>query len=172
MDFFSDVITPCERCSGSGFSDEVLEIVIDDITIYYVLQITFSEIAGFLDTHLTAKAFAQARSILDLIDKTGLGHLTSGRSQKTLSTGELQRLKLVSGLSYKAGNNTLFLLDEPTGGLHPKDTAKLMTLFNELTEAGNTIVCVSHEPLLMASAAGTIELGPGGGKQGGKIINT
>ena len=172
MDFFSDVITPCERCSGSGFSDEVLEIVIDDITIYYVLQITFSEIAGFLDTHLTAKAFAQARSILDLIDKTGLGHLTSGRSQKTLSTGELQRLKLVSGLSSKTGNNTLFLLDEPTGGLHPKDIAKLMTLFNELIEQGNTIICVTHEPQLIASATDIIELGPGGGTRGGRIVGS
>jgi len=172
MDFFSDIVTPCERCSGSGFSDDVLEITLDKKTIYDALQITFSELPAFFDTHLQTKSLTQAKSILDLIEKTGLGHLTCGRSQKTLSTGELQRLKLVSGLSYKAGNNTLFLLDEPTGGLHPKDTAKLMTLFNELTEAGNTIVCVSHEPLLMASAAGTIELGPGGGKQGGKIINT
>jgi excinuclease ABC subunit A len=170
MDFFSDVISPCERCGGSGFKDEVLEIIIDGKTIYDALQIPFDEISGFFDTFLQGKSKIPVKSILELIEKTGLGHLSSGRSLKTLSIGELQRLKLVSGLSSKTGNNTLFLLDEPTGGLHPKDIDKLMKLFNELIDAGNTIVCVTHEPLLIAAASKTIELGPGGGTQGGRIV--
>ena len=172
MDFFNDVVSPCERCNGSGFRDEVLEIMIENKTIYDALQITFNKLSGFFDTHLQGKSITQAKAILELIEKTGLGHLTSRRSQKTLSTGELQRLKLVLGLSTKKDDNTLFLLDEPTGGLHPKDTTRLMALFNELIEAGNTIVCVTHEPLLIASASEIIELGPGGGRQGGRIVGS
>ncbi|HNW89716.1 MAG TPA: ATP-binding cassette domain-containing protein [Bacteroidales bacterium] len=170
MDFFSDASSPCERCGGSGFRDEVLEITAGSKTIYDVLQIPFAEISGFFEAHLQGKSKAQATSILELVEKTGLGHLVCARPLKTLSTGELQRLKLVSGLLAKTGNNTLFLLDEPTGGLHPKDINNLMKLFSELIEAGNTIVCVTHEPLLIAAAAKTIELGPGGGTQGGKIV--
>ena len=97
--------------------------------------------------------------------------MSSGRSLRTLSTGELQRTKLVSGLSEKKDNNTIFLLDEPTGGLHQNDINKLMNLFNELIESGNTIVCVTHEPLLIENAANTIELGPGGGTRGGQIVS-
>ena len=79
-------------------------------------------------------------------------------------------MKLVSGLSGKTGSNTLFLLDEPTGGLHPNDIERLVKLFNELVEAGNTIVCVTHEPILMRAASRAVELGPGGGINGGRII--
>jgi len=171
MDFFNDVITPCERCGGSGFKDDVLEIMIDGKTIFDILQTSFSELFVFFDAHLQNKSKTQAKSILELIEKTGLGHLSCHRLLKTLSTGELQRLKLVTGLSRKSGNNTLFLLDEPTGGLHPNDIEKLMKLFNELVEKGNTIVCVTHDPMLIASAAITIELGPGGGTNGGMIIS-
>jgi excinuclease ABC subunit A len=171
MDFFSDVSSPCEICSGTGFKDEVLEIRIDNKNVFDILQIPFSELAEFFNTHIQGKSKAQVISILELIEKTGLGHLSSGRSLKTLSTGELQRLKLVSGLSSKTDNNTLFLLDEPTGGLHPKDIEKLMSLFNELIEEGNTIICVTHEPLLISYASNVIELGPGGGTKGGLIIS-
>jgi excinuclease ABC subunit A len=79
-------------------------------------------------------------------------------------------LKLVSGLSGKTNDNTLFLLDEPTGGLHPKDIEQLIKLFGELIDAGNTILCVTHEPMLMNCAAKNIEFGPGGGTRGGRII--
>ncbi len=170
MDFFNDVISPCERCGGKGFSDEVLEIMTDGKTIYDTLQITFDEITGFFDAHSPSKSKEQVMLILELIQKTGLGHLICGRSLKTLSTGELQRLKLVHGLSAKTSSSSLILLDEPTGGLHPKDIEKLLKLFNGLIEGGNTIICVTHEPLLMAAASKTIELGPGGGTKGGRIV--
>ena len=171
MDFYSDVVTPCESCGGTGFRDEILEIVIDGTTIWEALQISFDEISVFFDAFCPAKSKESVKLILALIEKTGLGHLNCGRSLKTLSTGELQRLKLVSGLASKTGNNTLILLDEPTGGLHPKDTAKLVELFNALIDEGNTIVCVTHEPILMAAATKIIELGPGGGHQGGLVLS-
>ncbi|NVO19851.1 MAG: AAA family ATPase [Bacteroidetes bacterium] len=170
MDFFSDIISPCERCGGSGFREEVLEVMIDGRNICDTLQLTFDESPGFFETHTAGKADKNLKKILELIQKTGLGHLSCGRTLKTLSTGELQRLKLVTGLSSRIGNKTLILLDEPTGGLHPKDIKKLLKLFNELIEEGNTLVCVTHEPLLMAAASRTIELGPGGGTQGGRIV--
>jgi excinuclease ABC subunit A len=170
MDFFSDAIYPCERCGGTGFRDEVLDIRIDGKTIFDALQVPFDEISGFFDAHLQGKSKQPVKFILELIGKTGLGHLTSGRSLKSLSTGELQRLKLVSGLSAQTGSNTLFLLDEPTGGLHPRDIAQWLKLFNELVEAGNTIICVTHEPLLITASCKTIELGPGGGTRGGLIV--
>lgn len=170
MDFFNDIVSPCERCGGTGYSDDVLEVMIDGKTIYDILQITFDEIADFLDTHLHGKSEQQVKTILELIQKTELGYLTCGRSLKTLSTGELQRLKLVLGLSAKTSSNSLILFDEPTGGLHPRDIKKLLVLFNELIEEGNTIICVTHEPLLMAAASKVVELGPGGGTRGGMVI--
>jgi len=99
-----------------------------------------------------------------------MGHLSCSRQLKTLSTGELQRLKLVSGLSARAGSNTLFLLDEPTGGLNPSDIMKLLSLLGELIDEGDTIVCVTHEQLLLGAASAIIELGPGGGTNGGRIV--
>ncbi|MBK7028019.1 MAG: AAA family ATPase [Bacteroidales bacterium] len=170
MDFFNDIETPCERCGGTGFRDEVLDVYIEGKSIYDALQLSFDESVTFFETNLPGKSDKTLHPVLQLIQKTGLGHLSPGRSLKTLSTGELQRLKLVSGLASKTGSNTLILLDEPTGGLHPKDIQKLLKLFAELIKEGNTLVCVTHEPLLMASAQSIIELGPGGGSQGGKII--
>ncbi|HNW57338.1 MAG TPA: ATP-binding cassette domain-containing protein, partial [Bacteroidales bacterium] len=170
MDFFNDVTTPCERCGGTGFRDEVLQVKIDGKTVYDVMQIPFSEMSAFIDTHHHGKHEKQIKTVLQLIEKTGLGHLTCGRSLKTLSTGETQRLKLISGLSSMTGNNTLFLLDEPTGGLHQKDVTILLGLFNEIVTAGNTIICVTHDQLLTSAATVTFELGPGGSTNGGKII--
>jgi len=171
MDFFSDVHSVCEHCGGTGFNDETLEIKVDDKTIFDVLQITFSNLSCFINTHIKGKSVTQSKIILELLEKTGLGHLSSGRSLKTLSAGELQRLKLVTGLSLSKSNNILFLLDEPTGGLHPKDILKIVKLFNEIIDAGNTIICVTHEPMLIDNASHVIELGPGGGPKGGRIIS-
>jgi excinuclease ABC subunit A len=169
MDFIDDVSSPCERCSGTGFRNEVLEVRVNGLTVFDVLQIPFSELSGFFDANIPGKSKEQVSNILELIRKTGLGHLSAGRLLKTLSTGELQRLKLVAGLSGNTGSNTLILLDEPTGGLHPNNIDQLLNLFNNLVEAGNTIVCVTHEPKLIAAASVIIELGPGGGTRGGHI---
>lgn len=170
MDFFSDIISPCERCGGTGFRDEVLEVLKEGKTIYQALQLPFDENYSFFKEHGQRTVDHKVLKMLELIDETGLGHLSPGRSLRTLSNGELQRLKLVSGLSTLSGKNALILLDEPTGGLHPKDIKKLLNLFNALVSDGHTLVCVTHEPLVMAAAAKTIELGPGGGKHGGMIM--
>ncbi|HOY33433.1 MAG TPA: AAA family ATPase, partial [Bacteroidales bacterium] len=170
MDFFNDVVSPCERCGGTGFKDEILGISIDGQTVFDVLQIPFNELSLFFDSYLPGRSGLVVRNMLSILKKTGIEYLNSCRSLNTMSTGELQRLKLVLGLSSKKGNNTLFLLDEPTGGLHPKDIIKIINLFNEIIMDSNTIVCVTHEPLLVKAAAKYIELGPGGGTQGGFII--
>jgi len=170
MDFFSDVSYPCEKCSGTGFRDEIMEITIEGKTVYDVLQIPLCELRSFFDACNKGKHDRFVIQVIELMIKTGLGHLSCGRTLQTLSTGELQRLKLVSGLSSKSGNKNLIMLDEPTGGLHPKDTGKLLLLFRELIEEGNTIICISHEPLVLAAASAIIELGPGGGSNGGRIL--
>ena len=170
MDFYNDVVTPCERCSGTGFCDDVLEVIIEGKTISEALQITFDEIIAFFDSNFRVKSEKTSKKTLELIQKTGLSHLSCDRSLKTLSGGELQRLRLVYGLSAKTETNNLILLDEPTGGLHPKDIQNLLKLFNSLIEEGNTLVCVTHEPLLMAVSSKIIELGPGGGAKGGQIV--
>lgn len=170
MDFFSDVHTPCDHCGGTGFNDKIREVKIDGNSICEVLQIPFRRLSGFLKEHCKRKYMEQSRAVLELIEKTGLGHLTCGRSFKTLSIGELQRLKLVSGISANKSNHALFLLDEPTGGLYSKDIEKLILLFDELIQAGNTIVCITHAPSLISAAGRIIELGPGGGSRGGRIV--
>ncbi len=170
MDYFSDVITPCERCGGSGYNDEVMQITIDGKDIFEIHQLPFTDLAELVEKCLHGKLKNKAFNILQLLEKTGLGHLSSGRVLKTLSTGELQRIKLVTGLLAKTADNNLILLDEPTGGLHPTDTVQLLKLFEELLLAGNTLVCVSHEPMMLQAASVVIELGPGGGKQGGMIV--
>ncbi|HBB90322.1 MAG TPA: hypothetical protein DC042_00965 [Bacteroidales bacterium] len=175
MDFFADVISPCERCGGTGFRDEVMEVRISDKVesdkvISEVLMVPFGDLWRLLEGHIHGKAKIQAEKILSLVQKTGLGHLSCSRTLKTLSAGELQRLKLVSGLSTLHGSSTLFLLDEPTGGLHTTDIGRLLILFRELSDAGHTILCVTHEALLMEAAGKVIELGPGGGKDGGRVV--
>jgi len=170
MDYFSDVSTPCERCGGTGFRDDVLEVRVQGQTIFDALQIPFAGLSGFAEGRLPAKWMERFEPVVELMSKTGMSHLTSGRFLRTLSTGELQRLKLVSALASKSGNHPLILLDEPTGGLHGNDIDLLIRLFAELIGTGSTIICVTHEPRLMAAASVVIELGPGGGSQGGEII--
>lgn len=170
MDFFSDVYSPCERCGGTGFRDEILDVKTDGRTISDALQIPFDEISDFIGPFLKVKPGKHIKSVLELIAKTGLGYLTSGRSLKTLSTGELQRMKLIAGLSQRSSGNNLILLDEPTGGLHSRDIIRLLKLFDCLLEEGHTILCVTHEKLVIENAGKIIELGPGGGRQGGHVI--
>ena len=112
----------------------------------------------------------QSENIFNMMEKTGLNYLGLGQPLNTLSTGELQRLKLVSGLSSVQEKNVLCLFDEPTGGLHPSDTLVLLKLFNEMIEDGASIVCVTHDSMLSSYADYLIELGPGGGSKGGEII--
>lgn len=166
MDFFSDVFSPCERCEGTGFRDEILAVTVEGKNIDGVLHMTFDEWEG---VHAFG-AHKALKPVLDFLRKTGLGHLSPGRLLDTLSTGELQRLKLVRGLSQLSEGAALLLLDEPAGGLHRKDIELLLTLFDELITGGHTVLCVTHEPLLMDAAFKRFELGPGGGTKGGYLV--
>jgi len=170
LDFWSDADVLCETCNGQRFNKKVLEIKIDDLTIADILSTSFDNAAEFFKEHLTPSGGDHIASIFNLIKKTGLNYLTLGQPMNTLSTGELQRLKLVEGLASAKKKNILFLLDEPTGGLHPTDALKLTALFDDLISQGATIICVTHDQVLSNHADYLIELGPGGGKYGGEIV--
>jgi excinuclease ABC subunit A len=170
LDFWSDAEVICESCNGQRFNKKVLDIKIEDYSIADVLSISFEKASEFFRNHLTSSTANQTAKLFDLIEKTGLNYLTPGQPLNTLSTGELQRLKLVEGLTNTKKNNVLYLLDEPTGGLHPTDSLKLTTLFENLISQKATIICVTHDQVLSNRADHLIELGPGGGNAGGEII--
>jgi len=170
LDFWSDAEVLCETCKGARFKSEVLEIKTDNLSIADVLSLSFAEAAIFFKKHLPVTAWKQTENIFTMMEKTGLNYLCPGQPLNTMSTGELQRLKLVSGLSSVKEENVLCLFDEPTGGLHPSDTLVLLNLFNEMIENGASIVCVTHDSMLSSYADYLIELGPGGGSKGGEII--
>jgi excinuclease ABC subunit A len=170
LDFMNDASVICDSCKGKRFKPEVLEIRIADQNISEVLDMTFSEASVFFSEQLTASTWKQFEKIFLLAEKTGLSYLTLGQPLNTLSTGELQRLKLIHGLSSVKEKNTLLLLDEPSGGLHPTDILILLKLFDELISNGGSILCVTHDSLIGAYADHIIELGPEGGQKGGYII--
>ena len=170
LDFWSDAVVLCESCNGNRFAQEILNIRIDNFNIADILSLPFEQVIEFFKKHLKSYTKSQTAHIFDLLIKTGLNYLTPGQPLNTLSTGELQRLKLVEKLANTKKDNVLYLMDEPTGGLHPADAIKLTVLFDELISNGATIVCVTHDRVLSNRADFLIELGPGGGKYGGEII--
>lgn len=170
MDFFPDASSICENCAGKGYKEEVLNIQIDGFNIYETEQWDFPTLKIFLQQHLPEKKVQEISGIFHYLEQAGLSYLTPGRFMKTLSGGELQRIKLVKALAQMTSGTQLILLDEPGGGLHPKDITGIMKLFSGLLKAGHTLVCATHDALLLGAANHVIELGPGGGKNGGQII--
>jgi excinuclease ABC subunit A len=160
----------CESCKGLRYKPEILEIITGSYSIGSLLQCSLKEISIFLSEQLDQREWLKFSSIFNLAEKTGISYLCGGQAMNTLSAGELQRLKLLSGMQAHYGWETLYLLDEPTGGLSPGDILKLLDLFDELLHQGSSIICVTHEPLLIKRAGCEIMLGPGGGKNGGEII--
>ncbi|NDC39218.1 MAG: ATP-binding cassette domain-containing protein, partial [Proteobacteria bacterium] len=164
MNFLPDASVVCESCGGKRFSDEANSVLYQGMTISDVLQFTFEE----------AKArFANHRKILQALRQAcdlGLGYLELGQSSSTLSGGESQRIKLVSELSASRSGHTLYILDEPTTGLHKSDVAKLMKTLRELVERGNTVVLIEHDPDVLLQSDFLVELGPGAGEHGGKVV--
>ncbi|MEI6764751.1 MAG: excinuclease ABC subunit UvrA [Bacteroidota bacterium] len=171
LDFWSDAQVTCETCKGKRYRSEILKIKIEDLSIADVLELPFTELAKFLERNISPKARSQVSKILMMAERTGIGYLTAGQPMNTLSAGELQRLKLVAGLSGAKSHKMLYLLDEPTGGLHPEDTLHLLLLFDELIDRGASIICVTHDEVVMAHADYIIELGPAGGQNGGYVIS-
>lgn len=160
LGFQSTVETDCELCGGTGFSDEVLEYTLHGKNIAEVLAMSVSEAAAFLTT-------GPAVAVLGRLVDVGLGYLTLGQALNTLSGGERQRLKLAISM---AKSGAVYVLDEPTTGLHLADVDNLLGLLDRLVDAGNTVVVIEHHQAVMAHADWIIDLGPGAGHDGGRVV--
>lgn len=157
MDFRSDSETVCESCNGARFRSDILNVVENGFSISDVLNMSISEAAEFVQKNTTAAKAASFLTIADLCTRCGVDYISPGQNLSTLSTGELQRLKLIQGIASAKGK-TLFLLDEPSGGLHPTDTLKLLNLFHHLTEQKHTIICATHDEVIRRAAANNLIL--------------
>ena len=164
MLFFPDLEVPCPMCHGQRFKTDVLSVKYKGYSINDVLE---SSIRDSLDIF---KNEPKIQPILQLLVEIGLEYLNMGQSLTTLSGGEGQRLKLATELMKKANKRTLYLLDEPTTGLHPVDVQQLLKLLNRLVDAGNTVIIVEHNSQLIRAADWIIDLGPDGGDKGGRVI--
>lgn len=164
--FFEDMEVPCPVCGGKRFSETVLAVEYEGKNITEILDATVEE-ALPLFAHRP-----KLRRILELLCEVGLGYLALGQSVTTLSGGEAQRLMLARELLGSRGKRGLYLIDEPTTGLHPLDVAQFLKLLDRLVEEGNTVVVVEHNLQLIAHADWVLEMGPGGGDEGGKLIAT
>ncbi len=164
MSFLPDVYVTCEQCGGKRFNAETLEVTYGGKTIADVLDMTVAEAYEFF-----GKIPSIARKLKLLVD-VGLGYIGLGQSATTLSGGEAQRIKLATELSRRATGRTLYLLDEPTTGLHFDDVAKLMKILLMLRDQGNTVVVIEHNVDVMRCADWIVDLGPGGGDAGGTLV--
>jgi excinuclease ABC subunit A len=166
MSFLPDVHVPCEECRGTRFAPETLEVVYRDKNIGEVLGMSIYAAAEHFAAH------ARLRDALRLLDEVGLGYLTLGQQSPTLSGGEAQRLKLVTELARArpGSSHALYILDEPTVGLHMADVEKLLAVLQRLVDAANTVVVIEHNLDVIASADWVIDLGPEGGVGGGRIV--
>jgi excinuclease ABC subunit A len=164
MYFFEDIYATCEACDGRRFQPDVLSIRYRGKTIHDVLHMTVEEALGFFSgsPKLTEK--------LRLLSSIGLGYLRLGQSATTLSGGEAQRLKIAAELKDASAKNVLYIMDEPTTGLHVEDIKKLLAILQKLVNGGNTLVVVEHNLDIIKSADWIIDLGPEGGLAGGHIV--
>ncbi|MBI4971745.1 MAG: excinuclease ABC subunit UvrA [Candidatus Omnitrophica bacterium] len=164
MSFLPDLYVLCEACRGKRYNDQTLEIQYKGKNIAEVLDMPVTEALGFF------KAIPQLRERLEWLEKIGLGYIKLGQPSTTLSGGEAQRVKLAAELAKKATGKTLYLLDEPTTGLHFADIDHLLKAIFGLREAGNTVIVIEHNMDVVKSADYVIDLGPDGGDDGGRII--
>ncbi|MEI7452150.1 MAG: excinuclease ABC subunit UvrA [Candidatus Falkowbacteria bacterium] len=164
MQFLSDIYVKCETCHGKRYKKEVLEINYKDKNIHDVLEMTVLEAITF---------FKEEKNILPklkILNDVGLGYIKLGQSSTTLSGGEAQRIKLATELSRQSTGQTLYILDEPTTGLHFDDIKKLLKVLNQLTDKGNTVLVIEHNLDIIKSVDWIIDLGPDGGDKGGTIV--
>jgi excinuclease ABC subunit A len=164
MHFLPDIFVPCDVCHGRRYNRETLEIRYKGRTIYEVLQMTVEQAHAFF-----AAVPAIARKLETLID-VGLGYIELGQSAVTLSGGEAQRVKLALELSKRDTGRTLYILDEPTTGLHFRDIELLLGVLHRLRDHGNTVVVIEHNLDVIKTADWVIDLGPEGGERGGRIV--
>ena len=164
MHFLPDVYVPCEVCKGKRYNRETLEIRYKGKNISEVLEMTVEEGLQFFEN------IPRIRRKLETLNDVGLGYVELGQSATTLSGGEAQRVKLASELSKRATGKTLYLLDEPTTGLHFEDIKKLLSVLQRLTDAGNSVIVIEHNLDVIKTADWLIDLGPEGGERGGRVI--
>ena len=164
MYFMADVYVPCEVCGGKRYSREVLDVKYKGRSIYDVLEMTIDEAYSFFD------AIPQIKSKLQTLVDVGLGYIKLGQSATTLSGGEAQRLKLATELTRRDTGNTIYILDEPTTGLHSYDVKKLVDILQRLVGKGNTVVVIEHNLDIIKTADYIIDMGPEGGENGGQIV--
>ncbi len=164
MYFMADVFVPCEVCGGRRYSREILDVKYKGKSIYDVLEMTIDEAYEFFD------AVPQIKRILATLVDVGLGYVKLGQSATTLSGGEAQRLKLATELTRRDTGNTVYILDEPSTGLHPYDIKKLLVILQRLVGKGNTVVVIEHNLDIIKTADYIIDMGPEGGDGGGKVI--
>lgn len=164
MFFMPDVYIPCEECLGQRYNKETLEIRYKGKSIADVLKLSVGEALEFFSDN------EELSEKLSILEKVGLGYLPLGQSATTLSGGEAQRIKLASELSRPSTGKTIYILDEPTTGLHFEDIKKLLSILQELVDRGNTVLIIEHNMEVVKNADWVIDMGPGGGMKGGKII--
>ncbi len=164
MNFLSDVYVPCEVCRGARYNRETLEVKYKGKSISDVLNMTVEEAMNFFSN------IPKIRKKLETIYDVGLGYITLGQSATTLSGGEAQRVKLATELSKKSTGKTIYILDEPTTGLHTADVKKLLDVLNKLVDANNSVVVIEHNLDVIKTADYIIDLGPEGGSGGGEIV--
>ncbi|MFF3756455.1 ATP-binding cassette domain-containing protein [Streptomyces sp. NPDC002185] len=164
--FLPSTYAPCPDCHGARYNPETLRVRLRGLTIAEVLGLTVESAAAFFEG--TPAAERSLRALLDV----GLGHLTLGQPATELSGGEAQRIKLASELQRPRGAHTLYVLDEPTTGLHPADVEVLMRQLHGLVDAGHSVVVVEHDMDVVAAADWVVDLGPGGGDAGGRVVAT
>jgi excinuclease ABC subunit A len=164
MHFLPDVYVQCDACHGKRYNRETLEVKFKEKSIADVLEMTVDEGAEFF------KAVPSIREKLVTLQRVGLGYIHIGQQATTLSGGEAQRVKLAKELSRRATGRTLYILDEPTTGLHFEDVKKLLEVLHALVDAGNTVVVIEHNLEVIKTADWIIDLGPEGGDKGGRIV--
>jgi excinuclease ABC subunit A len=164
MQFLADVFVPCDQCDGKRFKPQVLEVRYRGRSIHQVLDLTVREALTFFSS--SPKVLRR----LQVLDEIGLGYLRLGQPATTLSGGEAQRIKIAAHLSSHVGERLLYILDEPTTGLHFDDIAKLLTAFRKLLEAGHTLLVIEHNLDVIKTADYIVDLGPEGGEDGGRVV--
>jgi excinuclease ABC subunit A len=164
MQFLPDVYVNCEECHGKRFNKETLQVRFKGKTIHEILHMTVDEAFEFFEP------IPKIARILKTLQEVGLGYLEIGQPSPTLSGGEAQRIKLSRELGKRSTGQTLYILDEPTTGLHHADTQKLLDVLNRLVDAGNTVTVIEHHPDVIKCADIVVDLGPEGGEEGGRLV--
>jgi excinuclease ABC subunit A len=164
MNFLPNVFVPCEECRGKRYNRETLEVRFRGKSIADVLDMTINQAVEFFQNQPTIL------SKIKVLQEVGLGYIKLGQPSNTLSGGESQRVKLAAELARRDTGRTLYILDEPTTGLHFEDIRVLLDVLGKLVDKGNTIIVIEHNPDIIRSADWIIEMGPGGGRNGGEVL--